>query len=457
MDMELVSTQLQAKDIAVLFQGKDSTHIATQFRELIETGSIAEGSKMPSVREMASNLGVSVGTIALAWSDLKNEGLITTRRRGGTYVVGLKQAQEVGRTSWPPAPLNLSQASPDPRLQPSLEKALIAGLNADKMNSVSLDYIIEPLRLTVQSQWPFEAEAWTIVGASSESMLLCLQAATSPGDKIAVEQPTSSRLLAIARLLNLQIVGVECDQSGPMIEPLSSALGDSPKAFIYQPRGHQPLGITVSVARVAEMAAILRKHQDVCVIEDDALGPLCADESASLGSMLPQQTLLIRSYCKAFGLDLRSSVIGGASEWVDRVRLERSRGLGVTSRILQGALNYLLRDPETETMVSVARKNYAFRRRTLSTVLDRLGVEISPARDGLMVWISVEDEAAAISHLSSKAIQAAPGRRFFGIQVKGHHIAISVGQLPTDRVGIEAVASEIAIAARIGTDDISFD
>lgn len=60
--------------------------IRLQIASLITLGELPAGSKLPTVRALAIDLGVAVGTVARAYKELEAEGLITSRRRAGTVV-----------------------------------------------------------------------------------------------------------------------------------------------------------------------------------------------------------------------------------------------------------------------------------------------------------------------------------------------------------------------------------
>ncbi|WP_147377785.1 hypothetical protein [Mesorhizobium waimense] len=55
-------------------------------------------------------------------------------------------------------------------------------------------------------------------------------------------------------------------------------------AFVYQPRAHLPLGLSMSNDRAEARAGILQRYPEVGIIEDDPLGPLCGTPAASVGS-----------------------------------------------------------------------------------------------------------------------------------------------------------------------------
>ncbi|MBN1272144.1 MAG: GntR family transcriptional regulator [Candidatus Aminicenantes bacterium] len=60
--------------------------VTDQIKDAIAAGSLAPGSKIPSIREMARELNISEITIKRAYSDLENEGFILTRSGMGSFV-----------------------------------------------------------------------------------------------------------------------------------------------------------------------------------------------------------------------------------------------------------------------------------------------------------------------------------------------------------------------------------
>ncbi|MFD0712771.1 GntR family transcriptional regulator [Paenibacillus sp. GCM10027626] len=60
--------------------------IEVQLRALIFSGQLAEGTLLPSIRELAQSVKCSVITIRRVYQDLENEGLLRTRQGTGTFV-----------------------------------------------------------------------------------------------------------------------------------------------------------------------------------------------------------------------------------------------------------------------------------------------------------------------------------------------------------------------------------
>jgi GntR family transcriptional regulator len=60
--------------------------VSDQIRGLVTTGQLASGERLPSVRQLASDLGLAPGTVAKAYKGLEAEGVLETRTGSGTRV-----------------------------------------------------------------------------------------------------------------------------------------------------------------------------------------------------------------------------------------------------------------------------------------------------------------------------------------------------------------------------------
>ena len=67
------------------------TQIADNFRNQIRAGILAEGDKLPSVRELAGELAINPNTIQRAYRELEADGWIATVSGKGCFVCGLTQ------------------------------------------------------------------------------------------------------------------------------------------------------------------------------------------------------------------------------------------------------------------------------------------------------------------------------------------------------------------------------
>ncbi|WBU37159.1 GntR family transcriptional regulator [Homoserinibacter sp. YIM 151385] len=75
-----------------------SPNAASQLREQllarIRDGALAGGTRLPSVRALAAELGLAPGTVARSYRELEQAGAVETRGRGGTIVAWSTDAAE---------------------------------------------------------------------------------------------------------------------------------------------------------------------------------------------------------------------------------------------------------------------------------------------------------------------------------------------------------------------------
>lgn len=68
-----------------------------QLADLIAAGRLGPGDRLPALRQLAGDLGVAVGTVARTYRELEQEGLLTSRRGGGTRVAATGRAPATDR------------------------------------------------------------------------------------------------------------------------------------------------------------------------------------------------------------------------------------------------------------------------------------------------------------------------------------------------------------------------
>lgn len=67
--------------------------IVTQLRLMVELGQLVDGERLPATRLLADNLGLNRHTVAQAYAELRDLGLVESRGRNGMVVVGSDRAR----------------------------------------------------------------------------------------------------------------------------------------------------------------------------------------------------------------------------------------------------------------------------------------------------------------------------------------------------------------------------
>ncbi len=436
------------KSVALSIEERSPHGIATGIARLITTGDLAPGDRLPTVRELAAELGVSPATVSHAWQTLSAAGLITSRGRSGSFV-------RAEPREWLPrryrgldgsldARLDLSRGTPDPELLPSLGPALArVGARADTTSYQAKPDIPE-LHDLLRDTWPAPVESITVLNGALDAIDRALAALVRFGDRVLVENPTFPPFIDLLDHYGLQAVGVDLDAEGMRPEAFAAALGTAPAIVLLQPRAHNPTGISMTPERAQQLAGILsrsRTAQDAIVIEDDHSGAISSSPDVTLAEWIPERVLHVRSFSKSHGPDLRIGAIGGPRPLVDRVVARRLLGPGWTSRMMQAILHELLTHPESTAQIEAARIAYAERQRALAAAVQAAGGWLA-AGDGINVWMRVADERAAVVQLAAVGIRVAAGEPFqLGDQEP--HVRVTVGTL---RDEVETVGAALAVA-----------
>ncbi len=437
--------------ISGAIQDRSARGIAAAVGRLVSTGELPAGARLPTVRDVARELGVSPTTVSEAWRSLTRAGAILTRGRSGTFVAD----PAVSRPGWRYSQLgnvaagvsrDLSTGVPDHDLLPDLTEALRM-IGDGRLTTSYLDAPVLPrLEEVLRSRWPFRPERLTVVDGALDALDRIIGAVVRFGDHVVVENPAFPPLLDLLETVGATVSGVPVDDAGMRPDRLRAVLGGVPAVAVFlQPRAHNPTGASLTPSRAAALADVLRDFPDVLVVEDDHAGDIATAAPISLGAHLPARTVHVASFSKSHGPDLRLAAAGGPASVIGAVADRRLLGPGWSSRLLQGVLAALLTDPVAASAVAAARTAYASRREALLTALRDRGVE-ARAADGINLWMAVDDQQIAMVALAARGIAVAPGAPFCVTPLDGDHVRITAG-LVAD--GCDELAEALAAAASL--------
>lgn len=408
-----------------------SRGIASYVAELIRSGPLAHGTSLPPVRALAEELRVSPATVSAAWSLLKQRGLIIGTGKSGTRVASADAfVQGLEMFATVPGSNDLRLLYPDPDLLPALDQALAGAARQPRLNEYYDSAILPELREAIAPSWPFEAPEFAVANGGADAVWAVLQSHSVPGDRILVESPTQPQMISLMLDLGLSVIPIPYLDDGLDVRALRDALSTRPAALFFQPRAHVPTGRSTTPERAKEIATALSSFPEPIVIEYDDLGPLARTAHHSVAAHLPDRAVVIRSYEKSYGPDLRLAAIGAASPIVHRTHARIRLTRQWTSRILQAALRWMLQDPATTRDVDAARDVYAARHDALAVELRARGTTVT-GDDGFCVWLPVLDETAAVTELASVGILAMRGTSSYPA-AGTPHIRVATSRLPID-------------------------
>jgi DNA-binding transcriptional MocR family regulator len=417
--------------------GRTAREIALSVEEGIRDGRLRPRDQLPTIRRLATELGVSPMTVATAYRELRRRGLISSAGRRGTSVNEQPPLPVTAAPFVPPGARDLATGNPDPALLPPLGTAL-AGIESGPRRHPHTNKLDE---LAEQARGAFAAdgistEAIAVVAGALDGVERVLSAHLAPGDAIAVEDPTFSRILDLLRALGLTAIPVPVDDEGLQPDELDRALRAGAKALLVTPRWQNPFGARLTPERARDLRGVLDGH-DVLVVEDDHAGLIAAEPARSIAAGRRWST--IRSSSKAFGADYRVAVVAGDPTTIARVEGRQLLATGWVSLLLQRLVANLWADPSVRRMLAQAAQTYTERRTRLIEALAARGIAATGA-SGLNVWIPVVEEAATVTGMLQHGWAVIAGERF---RVRsGPAIRITTSTLAAEEA--EAVADDLA-------------
>lgn len=412
-------------------------------------GDWVSGAALPPVRVLAGALHVSPATVAKAYQELRNRGVVETHGRRGTHIRSRPSVATPRSTLRLPIPegvRDLASGEPDLRLLPPLGPALRAVSEWDRRphgyaSAVAMPELTDAARPRLAADGvPMSEAAVTVTSGALDAVERLLTAHLRPGDAVAVEDPGWANLIDLLAALGMRPAPVAVDQEGPDPTALAAALHSGARAVVVTVRAQNPTGAAVSAPRAGDLRELLKGHAGVLLIEDDHAAELAEVPPQCLGPVTSSWAF-IRSASKPFGPDLRLAVVAGDETTIARVVGRMRAGSGWVSTVLQRTLLELWRDTEVTAAVAAAARSYGRRRRALRAELQARGVE-AEGSTGINVWVRVADETRTVGLLRDAGYAVAPGSQFRMAAAPGVRITIS----PLDESDIPALADAVAAA-----------
>lgn len=386
--------------------------IAEAIEQDITTSRLKAGERLPTHRDLAKSLDVTIGTITRAYQEAQKRGLITGEVGRGSFV--REQPARTARLTWDrgaagASAIELGQNFPVPL--PMIEQRVIGPilreLGADAASVISqpwpalLDrhrrtgatwferYGLKPDPRQVLISTGFQSALWAIVSA------LC-----GAGDVILADQLTTPGLLTLAGALKVRVVGVAGDEHGMQPAALQRAIEEHQSRVAYlTPTIHTPTTIVMPPERRKEIAAIADR-MNVMIIEDDDNLPLMADTAETggtaasgpptLASLAAERVFTVSDVSRSLGLGLRLSYVLCPTPHLDEIAGAMTSTTWMPAPVVAETVARLIEGAGAPTIIAARREELAARHELAQRILpsNRIAGHVA----GHHLWLRLPDE-----------------------------------------------------------------
>jgi DNA-binding transcriptional MocR family regulator len=315
--------------------------LADRMAGLIRQGTYPPDKRIPSIRQMSRQQGVSISTVLQAYYLLEDQGLIEARPQSGYYVraqaaerlpepemsspgrdpsqVSLHElVMMLIRDSINPNLIQLGAALPNPEFLPIRKiNHIIANLSRQG-NTDTHQYQLPPgldalrsqiARRAVNSGCSLSPGDILITSGGIEAIDLCLHAVCKPGDIVAIESPMYFGTLQALEVHGLRALEIPTHpREGISLEALEFAIDHNPiRAVLVISNFNNPLGSQIPDEKKRELVTLLAQH-NIPLIENDVSGEIYFDDKRPLvckGFDKKGLVMLVSSFSKDISPGLR--------------------------------------------------------------------------------------------------------------------------------------------------------
>jgi DNA-binding transcriptional MocR family regulator len=428
--------------------------VAQFITTLVENGTLALGSRAPSLREICRQRRISLSTALQAYRLLEDRGVLEARPQSGYYVArdraSALKTPAITRPSTKPTTvavagsiLELMEHARNPALVPlgcaiPSAELLAAGrldrllARAARVKGMDHNVYIGPRGdAQLRRELARRASRWgqalapddiVVTCGCTEALTLALTAVAAPGDTIAIESPTYFGVLHALQALNLKVLELPTEAAtGIDLSALAQALKSRRiAACLFASSFNNPLGCTMPEEKKLAVLDLLARHR-VPLIEDDIYGDIYFGDGERPRPFIALDRSGDTLYCSSFSKTLAPGYRVG---WIAAGRrmqevLERKCALTLCSPALpQVALGEFLSsggyDSHLRRIRRVFQHNIAQATRTIERTFPS-GTKVTRPAGGFVLWLELPrpcDSRALFAAALEKGICFAPGDVF---------------------------------------------
>lgn len=394
----------------------------------IESGFYRPGDRLPSVRALSSEHGVSLSTVQQAYRLLEDNGLAVPRPKSGYFVSARHKAPElpvVGRPVQRPVDISqweqvldmirvtpdanfiqLGRGMPDvssPTLKPLL-RALAQLSRHQDMPGLYYDNILgvqalreQIARLALDAGCQLSAADLIITTGCHEALSASIRALCTTGDIVAVDSPSFFGVMQTLKGLGIKALEIPTDPlTGINLEALEMALEQWPiKAIQLTPNCNNPLGYVMPEERKRALLRLAQRF-DIAIIEDDVYGDLAYSypRPRTIKSFDEDgRVLLCGSFSKTLAPGLRVGWVA-PGRYLEQVLHMKYISTGSTAPQPQLAIAEFLKGGHYEPHLRRARSQYQRNRDQMIDWVTRYfpeGTRLSRPQGSFMLWVELPE------------------------------------------------------------------
>lgn len=352
-------------------------HLFNELEAGITNSTFKQGSKLPSIRELAERYHYSKSTVLAALEELERRHMIYSVPKSGYYVVQTADKREVqGRCS-----IDFAASSPDPELFPYLDFQHCINKAIDMYKNDLFIYgttkglpsLLSVIRKELAYSQVFAPERNIVITSGVQLALALLTSMPFPNGKktVLIEQPGYHLFIDHLLLHQVPVEGIYRTADGVDMDRLEHLFKTKDIKFFYTiPRFHPPLGTSYTERQKKEMVELARKY-DVYLVEDDYMADWERNSKADplYAYDLDSRVIYLKSYSKIVfpGLRVGAAVLPEAMvEMFTRYK----RSIDIDSSMLsQGALEIYIKSGMFARHKEKLQESYARRAGKLDDVL----------------------------------------------------------------------------------------
>jgi len=352
------------------------------------------GTRLPTQRALAKQLGVTLTTVTRAYDEAQRRGLLRGEVGRGTFV--RPATFDMDGPEQGVLDLALNALMPIPYLE-ELADRLAAAIPRSAGARV---FAYQPQagarhNRAAGSAWigysGLEAPVDRVIvtGGGQHAILLSLMTVANPGDEILVEEFTYPGISDLASHLHLRLRNVALDKDGLRPDALDEACRTGNPAALYcMPSFQNPTAVLMPEARRREIAEVAIRHQ-LTVIEDDVYGFL-APNAIPLSTFLPEsQSFFITSTSKSIAPGLRIGYLLAPSAMIERLSVAVLRTLVNAPPAMAELATSLITEGVATRIVEWKRKEIAARQEVARRVLQGLSFQAHPQSPH--IWVRLPE------------------------------------------------------------------